>query len=79
MTKEEKRIYIEALIDGVKRDIVAKLDRLPDRWDGHELSRYIADCFQTANGGLLAPGRVRRNGQTNRLRSYHNDILTLDI
>ena len=68
MTLEERRRFTVDLIGNVQADILAKLDQMPDEWDGHELRRYIAERFEAASFGLLGRGEVRRNGATKRRR-----------
>ena len=46
MNAREKRKFVGDLIGAVKRDIQAKLDKVPDEWDGHELRQLISDMFR---------------------------------
>ena len=43
MTKQEQREFIEDLIEIAKADILSKLDRIPEDWDGYELRLMIHD------------------------------------
>jgi hypothetical protein len=79
MTNEEKRAFIVELIGNVQAEILAKVEAMPDEWDGHELRRFIADKFDQANMGLLATGRVRSQGSSKRMKSYRDAVLVLNL
>ena len=79
MTPKDKRFFIRDLIGNVCNDILAKVDDMPDEWDGHELRRYIADRFEQASIGVLGRGRVRSSGATKRMRDYRNTVLERNL
>ena len=65
MNKQEKITFIETLTETLKQDMLSKIDRMPEEWDGLEL-RYLmkdkgAECVWAGMG----------NKQ--RLRAYRND------
>ena len=43
MTKQEKKEFIEQMTENVKNNLIKKLDKIPDKWDGHELRQLFAD------------------------------------
>lgn len=46
MNKDEKRQFIKDLLDSTRDDILARVDAMPDEWDGREIRCYVADKFQ---------------------------------
>jgi hypothetical protein len=75
MTKAEKRKFINDLIDGGKAAILAKLDAMPDHWDGIELRRLIGDYFD-AQANWPQTGRTP---YVARRRAYKNDCAVLNL
>lgn len=45
MNKQEKKEFIENLIEDVKTEILTKINQIPEDWNGVELRMYIADKF----------------------------------
>lgn len=45
MNKTKKRSFIKELCRSVEKDIVAKVDHMPEEWDGIELRQYIVEMF----------------------------------
>ncbi len=78
MNAEQKFAFAAELIDSVKFEILGRIDDMPEDWDGIELRRYIADKFEESVG-VLARGRVRSSGNSNRLRAYHNEVLVRNL
>lgn len=76
MTREDQVDFVRDLTDTVRTRIVKRIAEgdVPEHWDGLELRRYIADCFEEATLDLRR-GVVRYRGQTKRLRAYRNDVL----
>jgi hypothetical protein len=67
MNTDEKKVFINELVDRVKSEILAKVDRMPDNWDGIELRQYISDNFKEAVlVGTMSNGRKR---------DYQNDTI----
>lgn len=75
MTYAEKRVFVDELISRVQAEIVAKIPKMPDEWDGHELRRYIADQFEDcARMSQCSPGNDRKR------RSYYtNNVLVNNL
>lgn len=71
MDASEKREFVSELIDNVRRDILAKVDQMPDDWNGIELRQYIADKF---SGCVIASTMDR-----GRKRAYQNTMLTTNL
>jgi hypothetical protein len=66
-SKEDKVIFINGLIDNVRNDILKKVDRMPENWDGWELRALIADYFNAANFGF--------SGNSKRKKDYKNTCI----
>jgi hypothetical protein len=77
MTKAEKRKFIKDLTAAVARDAIAKIDRMPEEWDGHELRRYLADQFDREVSALMNIKGARAN--RSRFRAYRNTIATTNL
>lgn len=43
MTKEEKKLFIDDIMDNIRQDIISKLDKIPESWSGRELRMYIVE------------------------------------
>jgi hypothetical protein len=78
MTKAEKETFIRELIGNVQRDILAKVEAMPEEWDGHELRRFIADKFDES---AMTVGRKGFYGKpyAKRTRDYRNEVLVRNL
>lgn len=68
LNAEQKREFINDLIESVKETILGNVPNMPEDWDGNELRRYIADKFSTYT-----------NMGSARLRAYRKTILISDL
>lgn len=66
MSLEDKRGFITQLSDSIRDEVLAKAERMPEEWDGHELRAYMADKWEQERTSLMRRGR--------RLRDYRNTI-----
>lgn len=71
MNLREKIVFINTLISNVKRDIMSKVEDMPEEWDGHELRRYIADKFDDAN--------LWKRMSMQRRRAYNNTVIVKNL
>ena len=62
LKKKKHRDFIIHHIDFIKEDILSKIDRFPDNWEGLELRQYIADAFAVPK---YSWSRDRRTNYTN--------------
>ena len=46
MNKQEKREFIDSILDMTRGWMIARLDVYPENWDGLELRQLIADFAQ---------------------------------
>lgn len=68
MTLQEKRDFIQSLIETVETEIMNKTGKMPENWDGHELRLYIKDKFSDVVWGDV-------NKKSKRYRDYKNTVL----
>lgn len=60
MTKEEQVALLTTFVEQVRQVLVAKADRWPEDWDGHELRELVAYAFQYERTRLMLEKRSRR-------------------
>ncbi len=73
MNMKEKDNFINGMIEKVKKEILNKLDKIPESWDGIELRFYIKDCFSAVVWGDLSDRRSKDH------RNYVNDCYKNDL
>jgi hypothetical protein len=66
MKKSEKKRFIKQLTGGIAEELISKIDRMPEEWDGLELRQLLADKF--ASEATYDMGRARR-------KEYNNTVL----
>ena len=74
MEAEEKKKFVRQLILNVEIDILKKVDKMPEEWDGHELRQYIADQF-----ARCVIGDYMTNKKSRRFKDYRNVMETTDL
>lgn len=74
MTPIQKRAFIDELINNVHSEIVNRIPKMPDEWDGHELRRYIADKF---NDSAMTVGKDKSYAR--RFREYKNTVIIQNL
>ncbi len=70
MNRQEKIMFIEELTNNVKNQIIEKVDKMPEAWDGMELRQYLSDKFKEAtmpSFQKLEKGRMRKYYNTLRI------------
>lgn len=67
----EKKMFIEDVLEGLKLQLVADIDKMPDEWDGWEMRQHIVDKTQEQ------VGYMRMNNK--RMAEYKNDKLILNL
>jgi hypothetical protein len=72
MTKADKRRFIRSLVDSIRREALAKVDLMPEDWDGHELRQYLADKFAFETTRMLRENR-------RRWRNYRNTVASTSL
>lgn len=59
-TPEGKREFITNLCDNVRDEMISKIAKMPEEWDGHELRELLSAKFEYERGRLLSDKRSRR-------------------
>ena len=72
MTKKDKKRFIRELIQSVTKEILDKVDKMPEEWDGHELRQFLADNFQDCSN-------LMRKDYRSRYRAYKNKRLVNNL
>jgi hypothetical protein len=70
MNTNDKKQFINDLMDNTKESILAKVNAMPEEWDGNELRQYIVD-YAEQNAGRIPKGK--------RLRDYKNEVITRNL
>lgn len=70
MNAAEKQLFIATLCNSVRDSIIAKIERMPQEWDGHELRRLIADAFE--HEAWIVRKDTRVPAHRRRYRKYAN-------
>lgn len=71
MTRKEKRLFLRELTSNVLSDLLKKLPKTPDDWNGIELRQWVADSFSSCVfKGTMPPSRKRK---------YNNEVLTRNL
>lgn len=68
MTKEEKVQFIKKLTDSIRDELVARVDEMPEEWDGHELRELLAAKFDAERSNVMLHHARRR-------RRYYREFL----
>lgn len=71
-TKEGKREFIIALMDGIKHSLLARVEKMPESWDGHELRWLIAEY--AADHAIMG-----LNKKSSRYKAYKNNCNVKNI
>ena len=46
MNKQEKKRFIKNLTGSIRDELISKIDKIPENWDGYELRQLLADSFK---------------------------------
>jgi hypothetical protein len=71
MTRKEQRQFIEELTDRMKVDILHRVHKIPENWDGVELRWWIAEIY--------GQGVISSAGLRGRKKDYNNDVLVNNL
>ena len=67
MEYSEKREFVEELIDNLRVDLLEKLDKMPEHWDGKQMRRYLEDYVKTNINYFRMDKK--------EIQEYENDVL----
>lgn len=67
-----KHNFINVIFISMYQDIQNNVHKMPKKWDGHELRRYIADKFETCANCSSTDMKDKRS---KRYRDYENELI----
>lgn len=74
MTKQEQTKLIESFFNSMKKDLLNKIEKLPENWDGWEIKHWIAKKFDSED--LLSRNKKQLSSvQKWKHRECETDIL----
>lgn len=73
MTKQEQTVIIQELCDTLAKSMLAKVDKLPDSWDGIELRWLLIDVAHR-----FIPGDTAKR-QMKRRKEFCNTVLVENL
>jgi|WetSurMetagenome_2_1015567.scaffolds.fasta_scaffold59843_2 hypothetical protein len=74
MTNDEKTKFITDILEATKESLLARVNRMPDEWDGRELRQLIADdVSQNINNPTL------KQYSSKRYKEYRNTCIVDNI
>lgn len=73
MKKNEQKRFIRELMGNITKDLLAKADRWPEHWDGHELRCLIRDTAALCVMGAMEDKRSRR------YKDYENECVNRSL
>lgn len=74
MTRREQKRIVRELIAGITKTVLAKADKWPEDWDGHELRCLVRD----AAAGCVCGG-VMADTNNQRAKNYRNVCLVENL
>jgi hypothetical protein len=57
MTQAEKKRFIRELTKSVAAEVLAKVPKMPEQWDGVELRQLVADRFNDCTHPRILSGK----------------------
>ena len=87
MTKSEQKKIVADLLRSLTDTLAAKIDRVPENWDGHELRAWLLETaragFDFGLCGTETPGRLRGPAEAKAVRArrkaFRNDLVKYDL
>ena len=75
MKKSQQKQFIKELSRNIESELLGKLSRAPENWDGHELRVWMAEKY--AESGRMSV--ISNEPRTARARDYRNTIITQNL
>lgn len=69
MNAAEKKAFIETICDRVRDEIIEKIPKMPEEWNGFQLRELVGEMFQ----------REKMNMSRRQRRDYHNDCYMYNL
>lgn len=74
MNKQEQIKLIKSFLNSMKKDLLDKVEKLPENWDGWEIKHWIAEKFDSED--LLSRNKNQLSSVKKwKRRECENDIL----
>lgn len=70
MSKEEQKEFLTGIIKTVTDEMISKLDKIPENWEGGELRYWIRENFNSIVWS------DRQDKRAANYRNYINDVIT---
>lgn len=67
MSKKEQIEMIVSIMKNLEADLMSKVDKIPDEWNGFEIKQWISDYYKSHFVQNKALNGIR-------LKNYNNDI-----
>lgn len=45
MNTNEKDAFVQSIIKDLQHEILKRISKMPEEWDGHEIRQFIADYY----------------------------------
>ena len=74
MTKTEKKRFIREFIGDIQKDVMAKVEKMPEEWDGIDLRFYIGSKFAWEIEGLTKERMKGKRGRDYRAEVYSRNL-----
>ena len=71
MTRKEQRTFVRELVRDVESDLLNKLSRVPEDWDGIELRWWVAEIYSRIV--------VSDTGLKQRRSEYKNSVIVNNL
>jgi len=72
MNKKDKVRFIKDLCNSVKNELISKIDKIPENWDGYELRELIAQKFRSES-------YLMNDKRSKRYRDFENDVIVQNL
>lgn len=80
MTKKEKAKFIRDMLNRTRDSLLAKLDNVPESWDGHELRAWIVQDVARHVGSDLIPQQLElKDLRHPRVKAFRTELLMRNL
>lgn len=71
MNAKDKKTFLKNLCNSVRDELIGKVNKMPEDWDGIELRQLLAEKFHRETHSRLLTGK--------RKRDYNNTIIVENL
>lgn len=81
MRREDQIALLTALFDHSRDALLAKIDRIPEDWDGHEIRAWVTlDVARNIGGFSVVPVQSElKDLRKPRVKAFRNTLLTRNL